>query len=150
MIYAALILGSLKQKPVLSSACHACRRIVVSTPLASVGHAEMIDHWSAGRIRHVMGCFSTDKGREKRQKVLQTSGRKISPKRKCSGRTSCGHPGVIRMDIPAQNFGQGGRNPGKKQAFRHGHPWPEGADVHAPKGFPKTSVRKTLGWIFVP
>ena len=31
----------------------------------------------------------------------------------------------------------------KKQAFRRGHPWPEGADVHDPKGFPKTSVRKT-------
>ena len=38
----------------------------------------------------------------------------------------------------------------EKQAFQRGHPWPEGADVHDPKGFPKTSVRKTLGWIFVP
>ena len=28
----------------------------------------------------------------------------------------------------------------KKQAFGRGHPWPEGADVHDPKGFPKTSV----------
>ena len=32
----------------------------------------------------------------------------------------------------------------EKQAFRRGHPWPEGADVHNPKGFPKTSVRKEL------
>ena len=38
----------------------------------------------------------------------------------------------------------------EKQAFGRGYPWPEGADVHDPKGFPKTSVRKTLGWIFVP
>ena len=38
----------------------------------------------------------------------------------------------------------------EKQAFGRGHPWPEGADVHDPKGLPKTSVRKTLGWIFVP
>ena len=37
----------------------------------------------------------------------------------------------------------------KKQAFQCGHPWPEGADGHDPKGFPKTSVRKTLGWIFI-
>ena len=39
--------------------------------------------------------------------------RKISPKRKFLGRTSRGHPGVIRADIPAQNFGQDGQNPGK-------------------------------------
>ena len=39
---------------------------------------------------------------------------KIIPKRKFWGRTSCGHPGDIRADIPAQNFGQGGQNPGKK------------------------------------
>ena len=38
--------------------------------------------------------------------------RKISPKRKFSGRISRGHPGVIRADIPAQNFGQGAQNPG--------------------------------------
>ena len=71
--------------------------------------------------------------------------RKISPKKEFLGRISRGHPGVIRADIPAQNFGQGALNPGKKQAFGHGYPQPEGADVHDPKGFPKTSVRKTLG-----
>ena len=38
----------------------------------------------------------------------------------------------------------------EKQPFSRGYPWPEGADVHDPKGFSKTSVRKTLGWIFVP
>ena len=42
-----------------------------------------------------------------------TQERKISPKRKFSGRTSRGHPGVIRADIPTQNFGQGAPNPGK-------------------------------------
>ena len=76
--------------------------------------------------------------------------RKISPKRKFWGRISRGHSGGICADIPAQNFGQGAQNPGKKQAFGRGHPWPEGANVHDPKGLPKTSVRKTLGWIFVP
>ena len=43
----------------------------------------------------------------------------------------------------------GPRSPGK-QAFARGHPWPDGADVHDPKGLPKTSVRKTLGCIVVP
>ena len=33
--------------------------------------------------------------------------RKISPKRKLWGRISHRHPGVIRADIPPQNFGQG-------------------------------------------
>ena len=85
-----------------------------------------------------------------RERTKRCQERKFSPKRKFLGRTSRGHPGVIRADIPAHNFGQGGQNPEKKQAFRRGHPWPEGADVHDPKGFPKTSVRKTLGWISVP
>ena len=52
-------------------------------------------------------------------------GRKISPKRKFWGRTSGGHPGVIRADIRAQNFGQGGQNPGKNKHL--------GADIHDPK-----------------
>ena len=43
-----------------------------------------------------------------------TQERKISPKRKFLGRTSRGHPGVIRADIPAQNFSQVGQNPEKK------------------------------------
>ena len=33
------------------------------------------------------------------------------------GRTSRGHPGVIRTDIPAQNFGQGGQNSGKRTSI---------------------------------
>ena len=46
-----------------------------------------------------------------------------------------GHPGVIRADIPAQNFGQGGRIPGKtsisaqKSMTRNG--CPENADIQA-------------------
>ena len=48
--------------------------------------------------------------------------RKISPKRKFLGRISRGHPRVIRADIPAQYFGQGAQNPGKKQAFGRGFP----------------------------
>ena len=57
--------------------------------------------------------------------------RRISPKRKFWGRTSRGHPGVIRADIPAQNFGQGGENPGKTSIWartsmtrRRGRPRP--------------------------
>ena len=57
--------------------------------------------------------------------------RKISPKRKFWGRMSRGHPGVIRADIPAQNFGQGARNPGKTSIWartsmtrRRGRPRP--------------------------
>ena len=59
--------------------------------------------------------------------------RKTSPKRKFSGRISRGHPGVIRVDIPAQNFGQGPGNPGKTSIWartamtrRCGHPRPQG------------------------
>ena len=59
--------------------------------------------------------------------------RKISPKRKFLGRTSRGHPGVIRAHIPAQNFGQGGQTPGKtsisartSMTRRRGRPRPKG------------------------
>ena len=48
--------------------------------------------------------------------------RNFSPKRKFLWRISRGHPGVIRADIPAQNFGQVLE---QKRAFRRGHPWPE-------------------------
>ena len=64
-------------------------------------------------------------------------------------RISRGHSGVIRADILAQNFGQGGRNPGKKTSIsartsmtrRRGRPCPQGNSK-------KTSVRKTLGLNF--
>ena len=62
-----------------------------------------------------------------------TQERKISPKRKFWGRITRGHPGVIRADIPAQNFGQGSRNPGKTSIWawismtrRRGRPRPWG------------------------
>ena len=58
---------------------------------------------------------------------------KISPKRKFLGRTSRGHPGVIRADIPAQNFGQGGQNPEKNMRF--------GADIYEPKARTSTTLR---------
>ena len=70
--------------------------------------------------------------------------RKIGPKRTFSGRISRGRPGVIRADILAQNFGKSPQNPGKT-SIRRGHPSPEGADVHDPKGSSQISVRKTLG-----
>ena len=89
--------------------------------------------------------------------VAQTSAeeksqaRESSPKSKFWGRISRRHLGVLRADIPAQNFGQGARNPGKKeQAFRCGHPWPEGADVYDPRRGSKNFGQKTSGWIFVP
>ena len=37
----------------------------------------------------------------------ESQARKIGPKREFLGWISRGHPGVIRADIPAQNFGQG-------------------------------------------
>ena len=59
--------------------------------------------------------------------------RKSSPKRKFLGRISRGHRGAIRADIPAQNFGQGGQNPGKtsisvrtSMTRRRGRPRPSG------------------------
>ena len=49
------------------------------------------------------------------------------------GRISRGHPGVIRADIPAQNFGQGTQNAGKTSTWartsmtrRRGRPRPQG------------------------
>ena len=64
--------------------------------------------------------------------------RKSSPKRKFLERTSRGHPGVIRADVPGQNFGQGPRNPGKtcisartSMTRRRGRPRPQGT----PKNF---------------
>ena len=49
------------------------------------------------------------------------------------GRTSRGHPGVIRADIPTQNFGQGAQNPGKNKHL--------GADIHDPKARTSTTLR---------
>ena len=60
--------------------------------------------------------------------------RKISPKRKFWGRISRGHTGVIRADIPAQNFGQGVQNPGKNKHL--------GADIHDPKARTSTTLRE--------
>ena len=61
------------------------------------------------------------------------SGTKIRPKGKFSGRISRGCPGVIRADIPAQNFGQGPQSPGKTSIWartsmtrRRGRPRPQG------------------------
>ena len=66
---------------------------------------------------------------------------------------------VFGTDIPQTSRGHSRGYPGtkllsgrpkswKNKHLGGGHPRPEGADVHDPKGFPKTSVRKTLGWIF--
>ena len=81
-------------------------------------------------------------------KVTLIQERKISPKRKFLGRISRGHPGsfarISRPKTSARTLKILG-----KQAFLRGHPWPEGADVHDPKGSPKNFGQKTLGWIFV-
>ena len=79
---------------------------------------------------------------------LNSQERKISPKRKFLGRTSLRHLGGIRAGFPAQNFGQGGQNPGKNKHF--------GADIHdpkartsttPPKGFPETSVHININFL---
>ena len=49
-------------------------------------------------------------------------------------------PGVIRADVLGQKLRAGPRNLGKKQAFGCGHPSPEHADVHDPRGCKKTSL----------
>ena len=61
--------------------------------------------------------------------------RKNSPKSKFLARISRGHLGVIRADIPAQNFGQGSPNPGEKKNKRFG------ADIHDPKARTSTAPR---------
>ena len=74
---------------------------------------------------------------------------KISPKRKFLGRTSRGHWGPFaRISRPKTSVRAA--KSWKKQTFWRGHPWPESTDVHDPKGFPQTSVRKTLGRISFP
>ena len=65
-----------------------------------------------------------------RPAILQKQ--KISPKRKFLGRTSHGHPWVIRADIPVQNFGQGG------QILEKTH---FGADIHKPKARTSTTLQ---------
>ena len=62
-------------------------------------------------------------------------GRKISPKRKFLGRIFRRHPGVIRTDIPAQNFGQGAQNPGTKNKHSMG------ADIHDLDARTSTTLR---------
>ena len=67
----------------------------------------------------------------------------INPGILCSSRTknqpkeevfvSRGHLGVIRADIPAQNFGQGAQNPGKTSMW--------GADIHDAKARTSTTLR---------
>ena len=80
--------------------------------------------------------------------------RKISPKRKFSGRTSRGHPGVIRADIPAQNFGQGGQNPGNKSISaqtsmtrRRGRPRPEGISKNFGQKNFGLNCRSLIVWV---
>ena len=48
-----------------------------------------------------------------RSTSLQIRNEKNSPKRKFSGRISCGRPGVIRLDAPDQKLQAGPRNLGK-------------------------------------
>ena len=78
--------------------------------------------------------------------------RKFSPKRNFLGRISRGHPGVIRADIPAQNFGQGPANPGKTSILprtsmtrRRGRPRPEGIS----KNFGQKNFGLTFRSLFV-
>ena len=81
------------------------------------------------------------------QSMQTVQERKISPKRKFLGRISCGHPGVIRADIPAQNFSQGTQHPGKLSIWawisrtrRRGRP--------RPSGIPKNFGQKNFGLNF--
>ena len=73
----------------------------------------------------------------------ESSRMKNQAKEEVVGRISRRHPGVIRADIPAQNFGQGAQNPQKKQAFGRGYPWLEGADVQDPNQRRKIHPKKS-------
>ena len=93
---------------------------------------------------------------ELRTEILRTRGffwifqeRKIGPKRKFLGRICRGHPGVIRADILAQNFGQGTQNSGKTSIWartsmtrRRGRPRPQVTS--------KNFGQKNFGLNFVP
>ena len=52
------------------------------------------------------------------------------------------NPGVIRADMPCQNFGQGPRNLVEASISKRTS-MSQGADVHDTKAFPRTSVRIT-------
>ena len=71
---------------------------------------------SAGHCLDTHGNLAEKKSCRKKTPKLSVTlvkNEKISPKRKFSGRTSRGHPGVICADVPTQKFGQGSQNPGK-------------------------------------
>ena len=77
-----------------------------------------------------------------------TSGRPPLKNKKSAQRGSFwdGHPADIRGSFARISRPKNSVRAVKileKQAFRRGHPWPEGADVHGLKGFPKT--QKSLG-----
>ena len=87
----------------------------------------------------------------------------FSPKRKFWGRISRGHPGVIRADIPAQNFGQGPQNLGKTSIWartsmtrRHGRPRPwdfqklRSEKLWAEFAFPNRLLQESLKRIMHP
>ena len=96
------------------------------------------------------GCWLPNKTRRIRPNFWGRSRTKNQPQR---GNFWEGHPADIQgsfVRISRPKTSVRAVKILEKQAFRRGHPWPEGADVHDPKGFPKTSVRKTLGWIAVP
>ena len=84
----------------------------------------------------------------KKAKIGENNQERIfSPKRKFLGRTSRGHPGVIRADIPTQNFGQGAQDLGKTSIWarismtrRRGRP--------RPQGIPQNFGQKNFGLIF--
>ena len=83
-----------------------------------------------------MGCANLLSGPNSNHR-LQTLG--MFRNEKAAQRVSfgAGYPVDIHADIPADVRGQKLRSALEileKQAFRCGHPWPEGADVHDPKG----------------
>ena len=58
---------------------------------------------------------------------------KKQPKEEVLGTDIPRTSGVIRADVPAKNFGQGGENPGKNKHF--------GTDIHDPKARTSTTLR---------
>ena len=104
-------------------------------------------------VPSAMRCHGAPQQRQAKKKVAgmqlgaralewpTTQERKSSPKRKFSGWISRGHPGSIARISRTKTSVRILETMGK-QAFWRGHPWPEGADVHDPKGFQKFRSEK--------
>ena len=74
--------------------------------------------------------------------------RKSSPKSKFWGRISRGRPRGYPGGRPGPKASVRPPEAPEKQAFRRGHPWPERADIHDPRGVKEHFGEKNIGLNF--